>query len=34
MQEEYPYSFDESRAAPLRPVLTQMLREVLRWAQS
>jgi len=33
MQEEYPYSFDESRAAALRPVLTQMLREVLRWAR-
>ena len=33
MQEEYPYSFDESRAAALRPVLTQMLSEVLRWAR-
>ncbi|HTS52329.1 MAG TPA: N-formylglutamate deformylase [Burkholderiales bacterium] len=33
MQEEYPYSFDESRAAALRPVLTRMVREVLRWAQ-
>ena len=33
MQEEYPYSFDESRAATLRPVLTQMLREVLSWAR-
>ncbi len=31
MQEEYPYSFDESRAAALRPVLTQMLEGVLRW---
>lgn len=33
MQEDYPYPFDESRAAALRPVLTQMLREALRWAQ-
>ncbi len=34
MQEEYPYAFDESRAAALRPMLTQMLRGGLRWAQS
>jgi N-formylglutamate deformylase len=34
MQEQYPYSFDESHAAALRPVLTQMLRGVLRWVQS
>lgn len=33
MQEEYPYSFDDSRAADLRPLLRQLLSEVLRWAQ-
>lgn len=33
MQEEYPYSFDERRAAGLRPVLTQMLHVVLGWLQ-
>jgi N-formylglutamate deformylase len=32
MQEEYPYSFDEVRAAELRPVLKQMLQAALRWA--
>jgi N-formylglutamate deformylase len=34
MSEDYPYSFDESRAAGLRPVLMQMLREVLRWVRT
>jgi len=34
MSEEYPYSFDESRAAALRPLLTQMLEAALRWAES
>jgi N-formylglutamate deformylase len=33
MREEYPYSFDESRAARVRPVLRQMLTEALRWVQ-
>jgi N-formylglutamate deformylase len=33
MQEEYPYSFDDSRAAVLRPLLTQMLHAVLHWGQ-
>ncbi len=33
MREEYPYSFDENRAAALRPLLQQMLREALRWVQ-
>ena len=30
MSEEYPYSFDESRAATLRPVLMEMLDAVLQ----
>lgn len=34
MHEDYPYSFDESRAAALRPVLAQMLEAVLRWVQN
>jgi len=34
MSEEYPYSFDQSRAAALRPVLTEMLGGALRWVQS
>lgn len=34
MSEEYPYSFDESRATALRPVLTQMLEAALRWVRS
>jgi len=33
MQEQYPYTFDDSRAAALRPVLLQMLSEALRWAR-
>ena len=34
MDEDYPYSFDESRAAALRPVLTQMLKAALGWVRS
>jgi len=34
MQEEYPYSFDETRAEALRPLLRGMLGEALRWARS
>jgi N-formylglutamate deformylase len=31
MSEDYPYRFDESLAAALRPALSQMLHAVLRW---
>jgi N-formylglutamate deformylase len=34
MSEEYPYSFHESRAGALRPVLTELLEGALRWARS
>jgi len=33
MQEQYPYSFDESRAGALRPLLQQMLHDALRWVE-
>lgn len=33
MQEEHPYSFDESAAAELRPALSQMLHALLRWTK-
>ena len=33
MQEQHPYSFDESAAAELRPLLTEMLHAVLRWTK-
>jgi N-formylglutamate deformylase len=34
MQEAYPYSFEDRRAANLRPVLTEMLPAVLGWLRS
>lgn len=32
MQEQFPFSFDEGRAARIRPVLRQLLQIILEWA--